>query len=108
MRTLDQVVLVTGAGRGIGRTAAEMLAKAGASVGVADIVPGLANEVAGLIQSSGGSALSLAGDLSTEGASVPRRRLSHRPLDGSIPSSITQCGSGMTPLKRSPQIRWNE
>ena len=58
-----QVVLVTGAGRGIGQAAAEVLAGRGAKVGVLDIDPATAEATAAGIVKSGGEALALAADV---------------------------------------------
>ncbi len=63
---LDQVVLVTGAGRGIGQAAGELLAAAGATVGIADIVGESVHAVVRRICDSGGKAIPLIGDLATE------------------------------------------
>ena len=65
MKPSDQIVLVTGAGRGIGQAAAELLAASGAVVGVADVVPDLAETVAARIRARGGEALPLVADLAT-------------------------------------------
>jgi 3-oxoacyl-[acyl-carrier protein] reductase len=62
----EQVVLVTGAGHGIGRAVAERFAKAGARVVVNDLDPARAAEVAGRI---GG--LGIAADVSTKAAVDP-------------------------------------
>ena len=59
----DRVVLITGAGSGIGRAAALTAAKAGATVGVADISDS-APETVNLIEEAGGSAFALIGDIS--------------------------------------------
>lgn len=67
-RLSDHVVLVTGAGRGIGRAAAEKLASLGAAVGVLDIVAETAQETAALIVASGGKALALAADVADRAA----------------------------------------
>lgn len=65
MADLDgKVALVTGAGRGIGRTVALELANRGMRVGVNDIDPSTADEVASEIRLAGGQAISLAGSVS--------------------------------------------
>ena len=56
-------ILVTGAGRGIGRGTAELLASYGATVGIADIDQATANEAAAAIRAIGGSAHAYAADL---------------------------------------------
>ncbi|MDA9433859.1 SDR family NAD(P)-dependent oxidoreductase [Bradyrhizobium sp. CCBAU 51627] len=66
MSLSDQVVLVTGAGRGIGQAAGELLAAAGATVGIADIAGDSAQDVARQIRDRGGNAVPLAADLATE------------------------------------------
>ena len=60
-----KVAIITGAGRGIGRVIAVELAKEGASVVVADIDENTAKETADGICSSGGKAVSIAGDVSS-------------------------------------------
>jgi NAD(P)-dependent dehydrogenase (short-subunit alcohol dehydrogenase family) len=63
-----QVVLVTGAGRGIGAATARLLAQRGAAVGVLDIDPVLAAETAGAIAAAGGKALTLVADAADRAA----------------------------------------
>ena len=60
-----RTVLVTGAGRGIGRGTAELLAASGAVVGIADIDAETANETVAAIAAAGGQARAFASDLST-------------------------------------------
>jgi len=52
----DQAILITGAGRGLGRAAAELLAHCGAFVGVCDIDATTCRETARAIQQAGGRA----------------------------------------------------
>ena len=52
----DQVVLITGAGRGLGRSAALHLARCGAIVGAADIDGANAGETTAKIEAAGGQA----------------------------------------------------
>jgi NAD(P)-dependent dehydrogenase (short-subunit alcohol dehydrogenase family) len=59
----EKVILVTGAGRGLGRATVELLAASGAAVGVADIDAGTAEHVTHAIHSRGCSARSLVGDV---------------------------------------------
>lgn len=64
MRLADTVALVTGAGSGIGRATAELFAREGAAVVVADLRLERAQECAGRIQAAGGKALALTADVS--------------------------------------------
>jgi 3-oxoacyl-[acyl-carrier protein] reductase len=59
----DQVVIVTGAGRGIGGAAAKLFGQEGASVVVSDLDAAPAEQVAGEIVSAGGKAIAVAGDV---------------------------------------------
>lgn len=59
-----QTALVTGAGAGIGRAVAHLLAQSGANVGVNDLNIERAEDVADEITTAGGSAVALHGDIS--------------------------------------------
>ncbi|RJQ11137.1 MAG: glucose 1-dehydrogenase [Bacillota bacterium] len=63
MEFQGRVAFVTGGGRGIGAATCERLATGGAAVGVADLDPGPAEEVAARIRAAGGQALSLTCDV---------------------------------------------
>jgi 7-alpha-hydroxysteroid dehydrogenase len=70
MRLDGQAAVVTGAGAGIGRASAEILARAGAAVVVSDLKAETAEETAAAIRAAGGQALGLACDVTDEAALV--------------------------------------
>jgi len=55
--------IVTGGGSGIGQATAERLAAEGAAVGVVDVRPGAAEDVAAKILAGGGTAIGVVGDV---------------------------------------------
>lgn len=59
----NQTVVITGAGRGIGASAALQFAEYGANVVVNDLDNGMAEETVHAIQARGGQAIALAGDV---------------------------------------------
>ena len=63
-----RVILVTGAGRGLGRACAELFAASGATVGIADIDAATARETVDAISRRGGVVHALAADVSTRHA----------------------------------------
>lgn len=63
-----RAALVTGAGQGVGRGIALRLAAAGAKVGVNDLLPARAHEVAAQIRAHGGDAVDLAFDVTDDDA----------------------------------------
>jgi NAD(P)-dependent dehydrogenase (short-subunit alcohol dehydrogenase family) len=63
-----QAILVTGAGRGIGRGTAELLAASGAAVGVVDVDPQTCDETAQAIRAAGGLAHAYCADVSDRDA----------------------------------------
>lgn len=62
----DKVVLITGAGNGIGKTAAQRFAEKGAKVIVSDVNKDSAEENASIINANGGEALAIKADVSSE------------------------------------------
>ncbi|MEU8702188.1 SDR family NAD(P)-dependent oxidoreductase [Streptomyces sp. NPDC048680] len=65
-RLHDKMAVITGAGSGIGRAAAELMSKEGARVVVADHDTRAAEETAALITAAGGQALPLTVDVTEE------------------------------------------
>ncbi len=61
-----KIALITGAARGIGRSAALIFAAAGARVVAADILAEAAEETATLVKAAGGEAIGVAADISDE------------------------------------------
>ena len=61
----DRAIIVTGAGRGIGRAIASGLAAAGARVVIADIDPATTEATAAEIRAAGGSAIGIAADVTS-------------------------------------------
>src|SRR6185295_14757489 len=64
----ELAILVTGAGRGLGRSTAEKLASCGATVGLLDVDADNCNAVAAGIRASGGSAFPYAADVADRAA----------------------------------------
>ncbi|GMA28594.1 SDR family NAD(P)-dependent oxidoreductase [Arenivirga flava] len=64
----DRSAMVTGAGNGIGRATAHVLAASGASVLVADFVEEAANNVVAEIRAAGGTAEAYVGDVTDQAA----------------------------------------
>lgn len=66
MKLKDKIAIVTGSGSGIGRSSAELFAKEGASVVVADIDTAGGNKTLEIIKNNGGKGLFVKTDLTKE------------------------------------------
>src|SRR5262245_53834152 len=91
MATSDRTALITGAGSGIGRAAAETFARQGAQVAVADINPQTAEETAQAIRRAGGRAAPFAADVSQR-ASVDRLVAAVRQTYGPVHVLVNNAG----------------
>ena len=67
MRLEDKRVLITGAGSGMGKVAAQLFAAEGARVVAMDVVPDILNETVTAVQGAGGAIVGVAGDVSVAG-----------------------------------------
>jgi NAD(P)-dependent dehydrogenase (short-subunit alcohol dehydrogenase family) len=63
MRLSGKAVLITGAGSGMGRLAAEMFAREGAQIVAVDIIEGPLEETVSLVESEGGSIMGVPADI---------------------------------------------
>lgn len=93
MEVAGRNVVVTGAGSGIGRGIALVLARAGAHVGIADIMLDNAKAVAAEIEAEGGKAVALHCDV-TDRASVAAMKAEAERLLG--PVSLLVANAGVT------------
>ena len=66
MRLENKVVLITGAGSGMGREVALLFAKEGARVVLNDLVPETVEETAQMVTQAGGEAIAIAGNVMVE------------------------------------------
>ena len=66
MRLDGKVTIITGGGSGMGRTAADLFAKEGASVVVADYSEAAGEETVALVTAAGGRATFVRADVSSE------------------------------------------
>lgn len=106
MRMNDKVVLVTGAGSGIGRATALRLAAEGAKLACADVIGDTAAKTAEMITAAGGEAIALTADV-TEESACARMVESVRARFGVL-TTLVNC-AGVRPERPGPtptQTEW--
>lgn len=109
MATLDgKVALVTGAGRGLGRSCAQAFAREGAKVVVATLTRENGDETVRLIRDAGGEAVCVAGDVgdSSDVQRMVRTAVEdYGGLDCAINNAI--CSIGARPLAEISEDDWH-
>jgi 3-oxoacyl-[acyl-carrier protein] reductase len=107
----DRVVVVTGAGQGIGREIAHQFAAAGAIVVIADLNTANANAVATEIETAGGRAMPVAVDVG-EDASVDAMvgviQKAHRRIDVLINNASLFSNLAKRPFDQIPLSEWRK
>lgn len=93
MRLKDKAALITGSGSGLGREMALLFAREGAKIGVNDVRPEAAQNVAAEIQKAGGHAVPLVADVS-DSATVKRMFADFIAIFGTIDVLINNAGIG--------------
>ena len=66
MRLANKVAIITGAGGGMGRVAAELFAREGARVVVADVTAGAGQATVDAVRAAGGQAIAVAANVADE------------------------------------------
>lgn len=106
----DRVVLITGAGQGIGREYALQFAAAGARVVVAEINPDSAHRVVEEIEDAGGSALAAQSDVSSPSSvqdTVDLAVQRYGRIDALINNAAIFSGITMRGFEQIPLEEWN-
>ncbi len=112
MRLADKVVLITGAGSGLGRESALLFAAEGAQVAVTDVSEGRAKDTAALVAERGGDAIALTLDVTDEAAveaGVDATVEHYGRLDVMFANAaIAEVGLGTTPFEDVTLDAWNQ
>ncbi len=101
MEFAGKVAWISGAGRGLGRRAAEMLAQAGASLVVTDYSTDQVDEAVAALSSLGGKVVGLGGDIAQEATSKALAELA-RSTFGRLDIAINNAGIAQ------PQVRLHD
>jgi len=111
MRLQDKVVVITGAGSGLGRESALLFSSEGARVVVTDLAPARAKKVADEVAAAGGQAVSLTADVRSEEDMQAAVRLAVETwgrLDVMYANAgIPEVGFGSVPFEELTLENWN-
>ena len=111
MRLQDKVVVITGAGSGLGRESALLFSSEGARVVVTDLIPARAKKVADEVAAAGGQAVALTADVRVEEDMQAAVRLAVQTwgrLDVMYANAgIPEVGFGSVPLEELTLENWN-
>jgi NAD(P)-dependent dehydrogenase (short-subunit alcohol dehydrogenase family) len=109
MRLKDRVVIVTGAARGIGQEYCLALAREGAKISAADILP--CEETVAHVQRVGGDALTVAVDVTDEQStqSMAAKTLERfGRIDVLVNNAALYGGLKLTPFEQIPEPQWDQ
>ena len=111
MRLQDKVVVITGAGSGLGRESALLFASEGARVVVTDLIPARCKKVANEVEAAGGQAIALTADVRIEEDMKAAAQLAVDTwgrLDVMFANAgIGEIGFGTVPLEELTLENWN-
>lgn len=112
MRLADKVVVITGAGSGLGRVSSQLFAQEGAKVVVTDVSEARAKETLDLVHANGGEAIALTVDVTDE-----------TQVEGAVQAAVDTYGRldvmfanagipakdfGLTPFEDVTESEWDE
>jgi NAD(P)-dependent dehydrogenase (short-subunit alcohol dehydrogenase family) len=112
MRLQDKVVLITGAGSGLGRESALLFSSEGAKVAVVDVDPSRALEATTMVEAQGGEAIAVEADVGVE-ADVERAVTATVERFGRLDvmfanAGVTVPGRGGVPIDELTEDAWYE
>ena len=112
MRLANKIVMITGAGSGLGRVSSQLFAKEGAKVVITDLSEARAKETLHLVQEAGGEAIALKADVTSEDeveAAVNTSVETYGRLDVMFANAgIPARGFGLTAFEDLTEEEWDE